>query len=221
MYGINCTSFKQLVNQGYLQQNIYNLLDWIKVWDYGHLLWKPWRHSHLLHGGVVSRKWPNREIQPQKDETSWFSFHIWISATNFPPSEAPDMRMHCTRTGNIAFPRWCICVIFSVYLYLYLCIYSPRYEDALHQNWQHCFSKSRVVITWLQITAQGNGMSRYHHAWHWPPCSFFSPFHFYTRASRARLGNLKRNLRARLGIDKKLNSQPDLLSAYQYPSSNF
>ena len=36
--GINCTSFKQLVNQGYLQQNIYNLLDWIKVWDYGHLL---------------------------------------------------------------------------------------------------------------------------------------------------------------------------------------
>ena len=146
MDSINCTSFKQLVNQGYLQQNIYNLLDWIKVWDYGHLLWKPWRHSHLIHRGVISRKWPKREIQPQKDETSWFSFHIWISATNFPPSEAPDMRMHCTRTGNIAFPRWCICVFvyLCICICVFFCIFSPEYEDALHQNWQHCFSK-RVV----------------------------------------------------------------------------
>ena len=45
------------------------------------------------------------------------NFTSGFPATNFPPSEAPDMRMHCTRTGNIAFPRWCICICIFVFVF--------------------------------------------------------------------------------------------------------
>ena len=92
-----------------------------------HIFWTFWtfrtyiQHlGHLTHlDTLVQRKPFSRpslvaqgHIQIAKDKQEnvfkfWISksFHLWISATNFPPGGSPDMRMQFTKTGDIAFPR--------------------------------------------------------------------------------------------------------------------